>query len=203
MVEQWSSKSYVWVRFLLSLYMPTKILKFNKLYKKLKSASALILLKKKQFRKKQIKKYFTLKKLTTNNAKHIKKSTTNSESAKVDFLNNYPTISAESYSMSAYSSPVDSRQLENFIPSSENCDLSLFLINHLLTTNLELSLLRANNLSLPFPKVSFNNNYTLQSSLVNSTTTVSNDSILTRSTGHLPVRKSLQNSVLAKNLNQA
>jgi hypothetical protein len=183
--------------------MPTKILKFNKLYKKLKSASALILLKKKQFRKKQTKKYFTLKKLTTNNAKHIKKPTTSSESAKVDFLNNYPTISAESSTMSAYSSPVDSRQLENFIPSSENCDLSLFLINHLLTTNLELSLLRANNLSLPFPKVSFNNNYTLQSSLVNNTTTVSNDSILTRSTGHLPVRKSLQNSVLAKNLNQA
>ena len=183
--------------------MPTKILKFKKLYKKLKSASTLILLKKKQFRKKQIKKYFTLKKLITNSAKHTKKSTIGSERSKADFLDNYPTISTESSSTSAYSSPADSRQLENFTPSTKNCDLSLFLINHLLITNLELSLLSTSNSSLLFPKVSFNNNYTLQSSLVNNSSIASNDSILTRPTSHLPVRKSLQNLLSAKNLNQA
>ena len=144
-----------------------------------------------------------MKKLIANGAKHAKKSTISRERARVDFFDNHSTIITESPSTSAYSSPVDSRQLENFILSTKNCDLSLFLVNHLLTTNLELSLLSTNSSSLLFPKFSFNNNYTLQSSLVSNTTIASNDSILARPMSHLPVRKSLQNSVLAKNLNQA
>jgi hypothetical protein len=150
-----------------------------------------------------------LKKLITNSAKHAKKSMPNSKKTSTEFFNNYSTTITESTTTSAYSSPADFRQLENFILSTHTRNLSLFLTNYLLLNNLELPSLKA-NIPLPFLfKASFNNNYTLQSFLANSTNLqgntniFNNKSILIRSSSALPVRKSLQNLISVKNLSQA